>query len=297
MTVGALRETSWVRRIADFWALTKARQTALLLITGLGSYTLTRGWPLDPLEALWMAAALLLSISGCTALNMLLDRGIDARMGRTAGRPLPARRMRPAQAAVFGGGLSLAGLVLALGLDLRFGAVVAAGFAFDLLIYTIWLKRRTALSIVFGGAAGGMPVLAGRVLALGRVDLVGLLLAGSILLWIPSHILTLAIRYAGDYRQAGVPVWPNVYGARATRLLVAGANLVNTAVLTACAFLLRVHAVPLGLLLAMGLGLFGLSLLQLLRPTERRNRLLFKAASVYMLVSSILLTIGGLLGS
>lgn len=294
MTETLVQRRATLARVGDFWALIKSRQTALLLITGFCAYTLTRGLPFDPLEAVWMAAGLLLSIGGCTVLNMLLDQDIDGQMVRTAGRPLPAGRVQPLEAGVFGGLLSATGLALSLRLDLRFGVIVALGFAFDLLVYTVWLKRRTPLSIVFGGVAGGMPALAGRVLALGRVDLVGLLLCGSILLWIPSHILTLVIRYADDYRRAGVPVWPNVYGPRATRLFIAGANLLNALVLAACAFLLQVHPVTLVLLLGMSLGMFGFSTLQLVAPTEQRNWLLFKIASLYMLTSSLLLTVGSL---
>ena len=284
-----------VARVGDFWALVKSRQTVLLVTTGFCAYALTRGLPFDPLEAIWMAGGLLLSISGCTVLNMLMDRDVDGQMERTAGRPLPAGRVRPLEAGLFGGLLSAVGLGLSFGLDLRFGVMIALGFVFDLLVYTAWLKRRTPLSIVFGGVAGGMPVLAGRVSALGRVDLVGLLLCSSILLWIPSHILTLALRYADDYRRAGVPVWPNVYGPRATRLFIAAANLLNTLILAACAFLLRVHPVAQAALLAMSLGLFGFSALQLVAPTERRNWLLFKLASLYMLTSSLLLTVGSVL--
>ena len=281
-------------RLADFWALTKSLQTALLLITGFCAYTLTQGLPFDPLQATWMATALLLSISGCTALNMLLDRDIDALMRRTADRPLPAGRIRPFEARAFGVLLSALGLALAFGLDLRFGMVVTLGFAFDLLVYTAWLKRRTPFSILFGGVSGGMPVLAGRVLASGQVDLVGLLLASSVLLWIPSHILTLAIRYADDYDRAGVPVWPNVYGARATRQVIAAANLLNALALAACAFLLHLHPAALVALLGTSLGIFALSVLQLISPTERRNWLLFKVASLYMMASSLLLAGGAL---
>ena len=140
-----------------------------------------------------------------------------------------------------------------------------------------------------------MPVLAGRVLAQGQVDLVGLLLSGSVLLWIPSHILTLALRYSHDYQRAGVPVWPNVYGSQSTRLVIAVANLLNTLVLTVCAFLLHVHPVVRVLVLGMSLGMFGLSTLQLVVPTQRRNWLLFKLASLYMLASSLSLTAGSLL--
>jgi protoheme IX farnesyltransferase len=283
-----------ISRMIDLGALIKSRQTVLLLFTGLCAYVLTRGMPLDALETSWMAAGLFLLISGCTVLNMLLDRDIDARMKRTATRPVAAGRIRPGEALALGGALSLAGLGLSFRLDLRFGAVVALGFACDLLVYTAWLKRRTPLSILFGGVAGGMPVLAGRVLALGRVDLVGLLLGGSILLWIPSHILTLTIRHADDYQSAGVPTWPGVYGIRSTQTFIAMANLANTVVVEICALLLRVHPLMQAALLAASVGLCGLSIAQMTAPTERRNWLIFKLASLYMLLSSSLLTIGGL---
>jgi protoheme IX farnesyltransferase len=281
-------------RLADYVALTKGRQTALLLITGFCAYTLTRGLPFDPLQAVGLIGALFFSISGCTALNMLLDRDIDARMERTASRPLPSGRLAPAQVHTFGVLLSLAGLALAFALDFYFGLIIALGFAFDLLVYTVWLKRRTPLAIVFGGISGAMPVLAGRVLASGQVDLVGLLMACSILLWIPSHILTLAIRYADDYRHAGVPVWPNVYGVRATQQFIAGANSLNTLALAACAFLLDTHPLAHAALLSISLGILALAVLQLFSPTRRRNWLLFKFASLYMMASSLLLAVGAL---
>lgn len=295
MAITTLPRAAWTQRFADFWALIKFKQTALLLVTGFCGYLLGRGWPVPPLEGLGMLAGLFLAISGCTALNMVLDRDIDARMARTAGRPLPAGRIRPSQAALLGSSLAAAGLALCLALDWRFGLVVTAGLAFDLLVYTTWLKRRSALSIVFGGVAGGMPVLAGRVLALGYVDPIGLLLASAVLLWIPAHILTLALRHADDYRAAGVPTWPNQYGPRATRLFIAVSNLLNALTLTTTALLLRLHPIPLALLVALGLAMLALAAAQLVAPTDRRNWLLFKAASVYMLLSSLLLTGGSLL--
>jgi protoheme IX farnesyltransferase len=280
--------------MGDLGALIKSRQTVLLLFTGLCAYTLTHGLPLDAPETSWMAAGLFLSISGCTVLNMLLDRDIDAQMERTAARPLAAGRVRPGEALALGSALSLAGLGLSFRLDLRFGAVVALGFVFDLLVYTTWLKRRTPLSIVFGGIAGGMPVLAGRVLALGRADPAGLLLGSSILLWIPSHILTLTIRYAGDYQSAGVPTWSGAYGIRHTQTFIAAANLANAAVVEICALLLQVHPAAQIALVVANLGMAGLSTAQLIAPTGRRNWLIFKLASLYMVLSSVLLTIGGL---
>jgi protoheme IX farnesyltransferase len=278
--------------LAGLGALTKPRQTLLLLITGVCAYVLTQGLPFDPLEGLWMTAALLLSISGCTALNMLFDRDVDSKMSRTAQRPLPSGAVRPAEVLIFGALLSATGLALSFALDLAFALVVASGFVVDLLVYTAWLKQRTPLSIVFGGLSGGMPVLAGRALALGGVDVIGLLLAGSVVLWIPSHILTLATRYARDYERAGVPMWPNVYGPASARLFIAVANLLNTIVLMSAGLLLSIHRLALLSLLVISLGILTLSARQLIEPTERRNWVLFKAASLYMLGSSLLLTVG-----
>jgi len=289
----ARRQLTWAQ-IADWGSLIKIRQTALLLVTAISAYTLTCGLPFDPYEGVGMTIGLFLAISGCTVLNMLLDRDVDAQMARTADRPLAAGRIPPRAAGVLGGALSWAGLLLSFALDRHFGVIVALGFGFDLWVYTMWLKRRTPLSILFGGVSGGMPVLAGRVLALGRVDIVGILLAMSVLLWIPSHILTLAIRYADEYRQAGIPVWPNVYGPRATHLVIAGANLLNTLVLMTAGVQLRIHPIALMLLSLMSGGMVILAVWQLIAPTERRNWLLFKLASLYMLASSLTLTLGSI---
>lgn len=283
-----------VARLRAFFKLTKFRQTALLLVTGISSYTLTQGLPFDPREGFWMSTALFLAISGCTALNMVLDRDLDAMMERTTGRPLPAGQIEPAEATAFGGTLSLLGLALAFALDTEFGLVVAAGFFLDLLVYTAWLKRLTPLSIVVGGMAGGVPVLAGRVLALGHIDPVGLLLATSVILWIPSHILTLASRRIREYRRARIPTWPSAYGPRATRVFIAGGNVLNTLALTTAALKLRIRPAALVALLALSLGMCTLATIQLAAPSARRNWVIFKAASLYMLASSLLLTFGSL---
>lgn len=115
------------------------------------------------------------------------------------------------------------------------------------------------------------------------------------MLWIPSHILTLGLRYAHDYGRAGVPTWPLVYGPRATRMFIAGANLLNALVLTVCALLLQIHPVALTLVLGSSLLMTILAMLQLFNPTEARNWLLFKVASIHMLLSMLLLAMGTIL--
>jgi protoheme IX farnesyltransferase len=285
------RRASLGALMLGYWRLTKSAQTALLLLTTLCGYIITRpvaGWT----QVLAMIGSMGLAIAGCTALNMVLDRDIDAQMARTANRPLPAGLLRPVESAIFGGALSAAGLLWSFTLSLPYGVVVVTGFVLDLVVYTLWLKRRTPFSILLGGVAGGMPVLAGRTLALGRVDALGALLALAILLWIPTHVLTLGMRYGEDYRRAGVPIWPNVYGATATRRLIALCNLLTAGALMTAGVLLNLAMAWLVAASGVSLAFLVLTVLSVLRPTDRMNFLLFKAASVYMLVMCTLITLG-----
>jgi len=282
-------------RLAGYWALIKSKQTLLLYATGICAYIVSMGGRAPHAHVLLFSAALLLSISGCTALNMVLDRDIDAVMERTRTRPLVRGVISARAAAVYGAVLSLAGLALSFALRWQAGVVIAMGFVFDLGVYTLWLKRRSPLSIIFGGISGGMPALAGRVLATGRVDVVGILFVLSILLWIPSHIVTLSIKYAEDYRRGGVPVWPNVYGERSARYFIAVSNLLNALVLFACGLLLEIARPALVLLMLSAGAMIGLAGWGILRPSERITWVLFKAASMYMLLSFLLITFGGIL--
>lgn len=282
-------------RIGALVALTKQKQTMLLLITGVGAYVLTLPGALRWPPLLLGATALWLSVSGCTVLNMVLDRDIDAKMARTAGRPLPMGEVSVRAAIAYGLVLSVSGLGLAWGLGAVFGAVVTAGFLIDLAVYTAWLKRRTPYSILVGGLSGGMPALAGRALALGRVDLVGVLLAAGVLLWIPAHILTLAMRRADEYRAAGVPTWPSVHGTAATRLLIAASSVFGALTLFVAGWLLHIQIATLALLEVLGVILCTLAIGGLVRPSDRHDWLLFKVASVYMAASFGCLVVGAAL--
>ena len=155
-----------------------------------------------------MIGSLFLAISGSTVLNMAYDRDIDSVMKRTCWRPLPSGQVSVREAVLLGSILSALGVGWALALAPLYGAVVFAGLFFDAVVYTAWLKRRTPYAILIGGLAGGMPVLAGRVLAIGYIDAVGVMLALGVLLWIPTHIMTFSMRHFDDYRAAGIPTFP-----------------------------------------------------------------------------------------
>jgi len=248
-----------MQHLRDLWSLIKPRQTALLLFTGIAGYASVAdpaarggGW-------LPLVGGLFLAISGSTVLNMVYDRDIDRQMARTQNRPLAAGRLSPGPAAVLGVALSLGGLAWAFATALPFGLVVLAGWALDALVYTVWLKRRTPWSVVWGGLSGGMPALAGRALALGRVDLVGVLLALAVLFWIPTHIMTFSIKYAEDYARAGVPVFPNVYGPVVTQKVIGGSTLLAALTMLAVTWLLSLPFGLLGAAACLGAVLVGLA--------------------------------------
>lgn len=288
--------STWRMGLADalacYWALIKSRQTLLLLATGAAGYVSARPRGGSVAELILMLASLFAAVSGTTALNMVLDRDIDARMERTAERPLPTERLSVAEATAFGGALTAIGLGAAFWLGGAYGLVVAAGVVFDLLIYTVWLKRRSPWSILVGGVSGGMPVLAGRALGTGRVDGVGLLLALSVLTWIPAHIMTLAMKYADDYEQAGVPTWPSVHGFASARRFIAAANASRVLALVGSGWLLDICPYSLAVLALSGLVMLGLSIWSIRRPSDRLNQTLFKFASIHMLGSTVLITLG-----
>ncbi len=280
-------------RLAAYWALIKDLQTGLLLFTAAAGYATGCCRNLQAPGILPMLGSLFLAVSGSTVLNMLLDRDIDARMVRTRGRPLPMGRVVPGEALLLGASLVAAGVGWAFGLDVLFGRVVLAGVLLDVLVYTVLLKRRTPFSVIIGGLAGGMPVLAGRAAAAGEIDTVGVLLALAVLAWIPTHIMTLGIKYGDDYRRAGVPVFPNVYGERVTRAVIAVTSVIAVGLALLAGLLVGASGGLLRGLGGAGLLLAGLVLLAAVRPGRQLNFVLYKGASLYMLASMILLIAGG----
>jgi protoheme IX farnesyltransferase len=287
-----LQEQGLFRRLTAYWPLIKDLQTGLLLVTGLAGYM--SGRPVAPTwtTLLGLLGSLFLTVGGSTVLNMVIDRDIDAKMARTCQRPIPSCTISVAEGLALGLGMVLVGALWAVMLSPIYATVVLAGVGFDVLVYTCWLKRRTPWSIVWGGIAGGMPVLAGRVLATGAVDGVGLWLALAVLLWIPTHIMTFSIKYARDYAAAGVPVFPNHVGVRITRAII---GISTGGAVTAMLWAMYVLDLNVTLMwIARGLGgaLAGFTLLATLHPTEKRNFWLYKLASLYMLGSMVVLIAG-----
>ena len=274
-----------------YWPLIKSAQTGLLVFTGLAGYMSARCpiFNLPTMAGLFVSLAA--AISGSTILNMWWDRDIDARMSRTQKRPLVSGHINPGEALRVGLVLSLLGVGLAAAIDTLYGLIVFAGLFFDVVVYTICLKRRTCWSIVWGGVSGGMPILAGRVLGLGSIDEIGILLSISILFWIPTHILSFSMRYFHDYHAAGVPTFPSTYGFNFTRATIAFSSILAALAMGLAAWGIGMTWGFLRLLGVLSIGLFILALACTVRPSHRASFGLFKYASVYMLASMILVVI------
>ncbi|NJD60887.1 MAG: protoheme IX farnesyltransferase [Anaerolineales bacterium] len=270
--------------------LIKTLQTGLLLSTGVAGY-MSAHTHLSLGTLLGLAGSLFLAISGSTILNMWYDADIDTVMNRTHNRPLASGQVTRREALWLGLLLSFAGVSWAISLNVLYGIVVFSGLFFDVIVYTIWLKRRTCWSIVWGGISGGMPILAGRVLAVGHIDVVGLLLMMAVLFWIPTHILTYTMRYYDDYQAAGVPTFPSSYGFDATRAIIALSAIIAAASIGVAGVMIGIQAGALRLMAVLSSGLLLLSVVTVFRPSEQVNFSLFKYASIYMLASMILLSL------
>jgi protoheme IX farnesyltransferase len=280
------------RKFKLYWPLIKSMQTALLLITGITGYVSAR-CPVTTWETFaGLTLSLFLTVSGSTILNMWYDRDIDARMDRTKHRPLPNGTLNANEALALGLLVSVLGIALALSMSIIFGIVVFAGLFIDVVIYTIWLKRKTAWSIVWGGISGGMPILAGRALGTGQIDTIGILFAIAILLWIPTHILTFSIKYFEDYKKAGVPTFPSTYGNHKTRVIIALSSLGAALAIAGVAYGIGLSWGYLRLFAVLTVGIVGLAGYSVYRPSENINFGLFKYASMYMLGSMIMVIIG-----
>ena len=201
----------------DFLALTKPRVMSLVVFSGLCGMLVA---PDLPPFVLGFTAILCIALGAgaCGALNQWYEADIDAKMRRTAKRPLPAGRMSRDSALHFGVGLGVFSvLLMGLAANWLAAALLAVSILFYVLVYTVWLKPRTAQNIVIGGAAGAFPPLIGWVAATGHVAPLPLLLFAIIFLWTPPHFWALSLFVRSDYAAAGIPMLPVVAGVRSTR--------------------------------------------------------------------------------
>jgi heme o synthase len=197
--------------------LTKPRIIELLLVTTVPSMVIAAGgWP-----GTWLVVATLLGGTLCAAsantFNNVLDRDVDAVMGRTRTRPLPSGEVRPSAAIWFGLGLGAGGGAwLAVTVNFLAAALAVSAILFYVFVYTIGLKRRTNQAVVIGGAAGCVPVLTGWAAVTGTLDITAWALFAIVFYWTPPHFWALAMKYRDEYAAAGLPMLPVTHGNEET---------------------------------------------------------------------------------
>ena len=276
--------------VADYLEILKPRVMSLVVFTGVVGLVVAPGY-LHPVLAVVAILCIAVGAGAAGAINMWYDRDIDAVMRRTASRPLPAGRMMPGEALGFGIALGI-GAVLIMGLAINAVAaeLLALTIAFYVLVYTIWLKRRTPQNIVIGGAAGAFPPMIGWAAVTGDIGWGALALFAIIFFWTPPHFWALSLYRAGDYAAAGVPMLPVVAGARETKRQM----LLYTIVLwpvTLAPMLLGIAGPIYGAGALLLNGIFtGAAVLVCRDPTDRSARRMFAFSLLYLfLIFSLLL--------
>jgi protoheme IX farnesyltransferase len=202
--------------VRDYVTLTKPKVQSLLLLTTITTMY-TAGDPSLELVGLTLLGGSL-SAGGAGAVNHWFDRDVDAQMARTATRPVPSGRVSPAAALTFG--LALAALsvvVLAVGANPLAAALSFGGFLGYVLVYTVWLKRRTPQNIVIGGAAGAVPPLVAWAATTGSLNGTALYLFAIVFFWTPPHFWALSLLMKDEYARVGIPMLPVVRGEAETR--------------------------------------------------------------------------------
>jgi protoheme IX farnesyltransferase len=206
-----------VAGVGDYIELMKPRVMSLVVFTAFVGLLVAPGH-VHPVIGFTALLCIAVGAGAAGALNMWYDADIDARMARTAARPIPAGRLAPGEALAFG--LTLAtGAVVVLGLLVNvFAAVLlAVTIAFYVVVYTMWLKRTTPQNIVIGGAAGALPPMIGWAAVTGGVAVEPFVLFLIIFFWTPPHFWALSLYRTDDYARAGIPMLPVVAGAQETR--------------------------------------------------------------------------------
>jgi len=284
------------RSIRNYVEVTKPKTVLLLVFTAFGAMMVGSKGSLSAVVTIPALIAVTLGSAGANALTCYLDRDIDAVMGRTRHRPLPSGRIASAKKALYYG-LILVGLSLLLSYILSplSSFLGLLGIVDNVIVYSKVLKRKNPINIIVGGFSGGIPALVGYAVATNTVDLKGIWMATLVVLWIPTHIWSLAIRYREDYERAGVPMLPVVIEERkAIRCVVSTSILLVT--FSILLFFLNVFGLVYmvtaglsgGLMLLMNIWLF-------LRPTRQNAWIVFKFSSPYLAIIFLAMVIDVLL--
>jgi heme o synthase len=272
-----------LQTVRDYLMLTKPRVISLLLLT-----TVTSMFVADPSgpalsTILWTVLGGYMAAGGAGAINHYLEREADARTARTSGRPLASGRIEPWHGLAFGIALgAIATAQLGLTVNTLTAVLAAAGLLGYVFLYTLWLKPRTPLNIVLGGAAGAMPPLVGWAAATGELSTQALWLFAIVFFWTPPHFWALSLLIADDYARNGVPMLPVVRGEEATRRQILGYSVLLLAVTIGPVITGLFGALYLVSALVLGVGFIALAAALSRHPSKDSARRLYLSSLAYL---------------
>lgn len=271
--------------VKNYVEVTKPPIVLLLVFTSLATMIIAWKHTLIPVTPTLFAVAMVsitAASAGCDTITSYVDRDIDAVMNRTKRRPIPSGRIAPGRALSWGLFLAAVGLALAYWINFLSFVWIGLGIVDNVIVYSLFLKRRNPLNIILGGISGGLPVMFGWSAVTNSVELLPILLAALVVLWIPGHIWSLAIFTREDYKRARVPMLPVV-----TKLKTALRCIVSTIVLMIPFSLWIFFEGGFGLVYLAIAGIFGIWVLYInvklfLHPDDKMAYRAFKISSPYL---------------
>jgi protoheme IX farnesyltransferase len=273
------------RRLQNYYEVTKPKIWYLLVFTAFGAAltaSLLFDIPITPLTWMLLIGGVAAGSAAADTLTGYNDRDIDAIMDRTKGRPIPSGRIAPKNALAFG--LILAGISLVCAWfinPLAFG-LMAFGLFDNIIVYSKWLKRRSQSNIILGGFSGGAPALIGYVAVTTQNIEIGLVMAGLVFLWIPTHIWSLALHVKKDYSIAKVPMLPVVSSEQKSIRVIAGTTIMMVMFSVMPFFFNQFRLIYLLTAAVFGAAMIAMSILLLVKLSEKASWTVFKFSSPYL---------------
>ena len=272
-------------KFKNYYEVTKPKIWYLLVFTAFGaalSASFLFDIPITPLTWVLLLGGVAAGSAAADTLTGYNDRDIDAIMERTKNRPIPSGQISPRNALIFGLILTAVSLVCTWFINIWAFALMVFGLFDNIVVYSKWLKRRTSSNIILGGFSGGAPALIGYVAVTTQNMEIGLVMAGLVFLWIPTHIWSLALHVKKDYTKAGVPMLPVVSSERVSIRVIAGTTLMMVAFSVFPFFFNQFGIIYLVTAGAFGIAMIALSLWLLLHPSEKASWTVFKFSSPYL---------------
>jgi protoheme IX farnesyltransferase len=271
--------------VRNYYELTKPKIWYLLVFTAFGAAltaSLLFNISIQPLTWLLLIGGVAAGSAAADTLTGYNDRDIDAIMDRTKGRPIPSGRISPQKALIFGLILAAISLIFSWFINIWAFALMAFGLFDNIIVYSKWLKRRSQINIILGGFSGAAPAMIGYVAVTTQNIEIGLVMAGLVFLWIPTHIWSLALHFKRDYTKAGIPMLPIVSSEKKSVRIIAWTTLMMV-VFSILPFFFNqfglIYLITAGIF---GIAMIGVSIWLLTKPSEKVSWIVFKFSSPYL---------------